>query len=143
VLTQTQHFAIVGKRAPVYAIDVCHEWIYSPYRFRIFLGGHRRGVCRLSLGLQSIGQQFSHVAVLRKGHTSTPGGSSPSPKMYGMYRIITFQIGHFSEPMTQGCREVMMGIRWRSLQRLDDGRAFEHATQDYVSYFGNLAGNFP
>jgi hypothetical protein len=30
-----------------------------------------------------------------------------------------------SEPMTQRCREVM-GLRRRSLQRLDYGRAFEH-----------------
>jgi hypothetical protein len=29
--------------------------------------------------------------------------------------------------MTQECWGVVVGIRWMTLQRLDDGRAFEHA----------------
>ncbi|KAI0280734.1 hypothetical protein BC826DRAFT_1073795 [Russula brevipes] len=42
VLMQTQHFAIVCKRAPAHAIDhdVC---LHRLCRYRIFLGGHHRG----------------------------------------------------------------------------------------------------
>jgi hypothetical protein len=61
---QTQHFAIVDKRALVYAILESHY----PYRNRIFLGGHRQGGCQF--GLQSISQQFSQV--LRKKDIPRP-----------------------------------------------------------------------
>jgi hypothetical protein len=58
VVTQKQHFATADTHAPTCATPVRPVPVYRyPNRNRIFLGGQRRGACRLSPGLHHTSQQ--------------------------------------------------------------------------------------
>jgi hypothetical protein len=69
VVTQTQRVAIFGRRAPAYTTRISVNY---PHRNQIFLGGQRRGACRLSPGLHHHTSQQSVRAIVQKMYVHRP-----------------------------------------------------------------------
>jgi hypothetical protein len=71
VVIERRHFAIFDTRAPAYAMLLFRRsFEFVPHRNRKFLGGHRPGAGRISLGLRRVSRSLLRSVAAKDVHRS-------------------------------------------------------------------------